>query len=110
MSPVAASWKYAFGIMMMARSATFFQPTTVSFGDLTLHGRGAPADGLSPVWSGLRFGQIRLVLTRNFIIGLLFMLSFVVATAGVYVADQAAFATQGQPVATVYGGVPLDYD
>ncbi len=80
-------------------SASLFQPTTNSFGQLTLHhGRRRAA-----AWAGVQLGRHRYLL-----IGWAFATVFLAGLGTLYALDQAVFAANDRPA--VYGGVALDYD
>lgn len=94
----------------MAKSATHFQPTTDTFGELTFHARRLGARFLTADWTGVRSGVDRRSLI-NLLSGIAFVLAFVTFLAGIAIVDQSMFtAKQDTASQTYYGGVPLDYD
>lgn len=85
----------------MATTSVNFQPTTRTFGDLYVEN----ARDFT--------GRHRHALV-NALIGLSFILVFIAALSGLYLADQTFFtkanvATASAPAAT-YHGMPVDYD
>ncbi|ESQ89600.1 hypothetical protein ABAC460_12080 [Asticcacaulis sp. AC460] len=93
----------------MAKSATHFQPTTDTFGELTLRARRFGSYFTSTAWDSLSAGIDRKALTHTLIM-VLFLAGFLAALAGLFVFDQMAFGAE-QPSQVYYGGVSLiDYN
>ena len=91
----------------MAISSVHFEPTTQTFGDLNV--ATAPQTILQ---IGMSSRQRRALV--NLLIGLGFLLAFVMALSALYLGDQAFFTHSGvvtasQPPAA-YNGMPIDYD
>ena len=80
-------------------SASLFQPTTQTFGQLTVrHDRRRAVAGRSIDWSR----------HRHLLIGWAFGAVFLAGLGALYTLDQAVFAANDRPA--VYGGVALDYE
>jgi hypothetical protein len=93
----------------MAKSATHFQPTTDTFGELTLRARRFGSYFTTTTWDSLAAGIDRKALTNAMIMAL-FLAGFFALLTALFVLDQAAFEGV-QPTQTYYGGVSLiDYD
>lgn len=84
----------------MAAIANRFQPTTQSFGELTLHHHSVQR------LPGLARQHLRRHMPL--IMGWAFTAVFLAGLGSLYALDRAAFADHDRPV--VYGGVALDYD
>ena len=86
---------------MATMTAQHFQPTTQSFGELTLHRPRAR-----------RMPSIKaLDLSRHYqlILGWVFAVVFLAGLGTLYALDHAAFASSDHPP-VVYSGVVVDYD
>ena len=92
----------------MAKSATHFQPTVDTFGELTLRARRLGSYFTDTTWTGAYNGIDRKALT-NTLIMVVFLLGFAAALTGLFAFDQMAFEGAQQTQA-YYGGVPLDYN
>jgi hypothetical protein len=77
---------------MATTTATHFEPTTDTFGQLTLHA-----------------GHKVRALPINLLIALAFLSALILAITGIVVADSAIF-THDHAQVVYYDGVPLDYD
>ncbi|ESQ94247.1 hypothetical protein [Asticcacaulis benevestitus] len=77
---------------MATTTAEHFEPTTDTFGQLTLHARH----------------KVR-ALPINLLIALAFLSAIILAITGIVMADSAMF-THYHAQTVYYGGVPLDYD
>ena len=77
---------------MATTTAAHFEPTTDTFGQLTLHAHR----------------NVR-ALPINLLIALAFLSAIILSIAGIVIADSALF-THDHAQTVYYGGVPLDYD
>lgn len=93
----------------MAKSATHFQPTIDTFGELTLRARRFGAYFTTTPWDNLAASIDRKALTNTMIM-VLFLVGFFAFMTGLFVFDQMAFSDV-QPTQVYYGGTALiDYN
>ena len=86
---------------MATMTANRFQPTTQSFGELTLHH--------APARRTLSLGRIDVRRHYQLILGWAFAVVFLAGLGTLYALDHAAFAGNDQP-SVAYAGVMLDQD
>lgn len=98
----------------MAKSATYFQPTVDTFGDLSVRARRLGsrliATTWAPNWDDV-YDRVDHKALSNTLIMVAFLLSFALFVVGIFAFDQIMFENAAQAVSTsYYGGVPLDYN